>query len=347
MSAFKVLASQIADLVGGSLVGDDREVIGVAPLDTATPSHLSFLSNQRYQKMLSTSDAGVVIVSQNQTDNVRHSAIVVKDPYLAFAKATHLFDWRPSVSPLISSAALVDTTATISPSAQVCAGVVIEAGVSVGERAYIGPNTVIGRGSSVGSDTRVEANVTLYSNVSVGVRCLIHSGAVLGADGFGFAHNGEDWVKIVQLGGVVIGNDVEIGAGTTIDRGALNDTIVADGVKLDNQIQIAHNVEIGKSTAIAGCTAIAGSTRIGSHCTIAGMSGVTGHLDIADRTHITAMSLVSRSIKEAGAYSSGTGIEPHAQWKRNVVRFRQLDTLSQRVRHLEECVKTLSEEGKE
>lgn len=347
MNTVSMLASQLADILGGSLIGDDRQVLSVAPLDTAKVSDLSFLSNARYHKQLLSSNAGVILVRPDQVLDVRHSAIIVEDPYLAFAYATQVFDKRKTVSPGVDLNACVDPSSSISPSAKVCAGAVIEAEVVIEDRAYIGPNSVVGKGSKVGSDSRIEANVTLYSDVTIGQRCLIHSGAVLGADGFGFAKERDSWVKIAQLGGVVIGDDVEVGAGTTIDRGALNNTIIGDGVKLDNQIQIAHNVEIGQSTAIAGCTAIAGSTRIGSHCTIAGMSGITGHLEIADKTHITAMTLVSRSISQPGAYSSGTGVEPHAQWKRNVVRFRQLDKLSQRVRHLEECVKTLSKEGKD
>ena len=347
MTNKQINASEIANLVGGTLVGEDLSVSGVSTLAAGSPNQISFLSNSKYQSQLSSSQAGVVLVSDEFASLVPHSAIVVANPYLAFAQVTQLFDWRVEVQGFQSDRASIHPEAQVSPAAYVSAGAVIEAGAVVSEGAYIGPNSVVGCGSVVGEQSRLEANVSIYPGVEIGQRCLIHSGAVIGADGFGFAHDGKGWVKIAQLGGVTIGDDVEVGAGTTIDRGALENTHIANGVKLDNQIQIAHNVQIGESTAIAGCTAIAGSTRIGSHCTIAGMSGVTGHLEIADKTHITAMTLVSRPIKEPGAYSSGTGLEPHAQWKRNVVRFRQLDQLSQRVKQLELLVQQLASEGKD
>lgn len=343
MTDFAEKASDLALRVDGELVGKDSLISGMSTLDKAGAGQLSFLSNAKYQKQLPNTQAEVVLVTAEFADLVPSSAIVVANPYLAFAKLSQLFDWRAPIAPGVASSAQIDATAEIDPSAQIAEGAIIGRLVKVAAHCYIGPNVVMGDGALVGESTRLEANVTLYPGVSIGNRCIIHSGAVIGADGFGFAHDGQGWVKIAQAGGVSIGDDVEVGANTTIDRGALSDTLIANGVKLDNQIQIAHNVEIGEATAIAGCTAIAGSTRIGSHCTIAGMSGVTGHLEIADGTHITAMTLVSKSIKESGAYSSGTGVEPHAQWKRNVVRFRQLDELSQRVKNLEKLVKKLAE----
>ena len=343
MTELSVKASDLALRVGGELVGRDCLISGMSTLDKAGLGQLSFLSNAKYQKQLPQTQAEVVLVSAEFVELVPNSAIVVANPYLAFAKLSQLFDWRSPLVSGISSSALIDSSAEIDPTAQVADGAIIGANVKIFANTYIGPNVVIGEGVVVGESTRLEANVTLYPGASIGKRCIIHSGAVIGADGFGFAHDGQGWVKIAQAGGVILGDDVEVGANTTIDRGALSNTVIANGVKLDNQIQIAHNVEIGEATAIAGCTAIAGSTRIGSHCTIAGMSGVTVHLEIADRTHITAMTLVSKSIKESGAYSSGTGVEPHAQWKRNVVRFRQLDELSQRVKNLEKLVKKLTE----
>lgn len=343
MTDFSEKASDLALRVGGELVGSDCLIYGMSTLDKAGAGQLSFLSNAKYQKQLPDTQAEVVLVSAEFVDLVPNSAIVVANPYLAFAKLSQLFDWRGPLVAGVAPSAQVNALAEIDPTAQIADGAIIGPQVRIAANAYIGPNVVIGEGVIVGESTRLEANVTLYPGVTIGQRCIIHSGAVIGADGFGFAHDGQGWVKIAQAGGVTLGDDVEVGANTTIDRGALSDTLVANGVKLDNQIQIAHNVEIGEATAIAGCTAIAGSTRIGSHCTIAGMSGVTGHLDIADRTHITAMTLVSKSIKESGAYSSGTGVEPHAQWKRNVVRFRQLDELSQRVKNLEKLIKKLAE----
>lgn len=341
MPARDILASDLATLVGGELVGSDQLVSGLATLDVATSNELSFLSSSRYAKELKLSNAGVVLIKKEAIADAGRSAICVADPYLAYAKISQIFSQKSPIRVGIDASALIDSSATVSAKAQICAGVVVAAGVKISEGVYLGANTVIGEDCIIGSQCRIEANVTLYSKVSLGERCLIHSGAVIGADGFGFASNGQGWEKIEQLGGVRIGQDVEIGANTTIDRGALSDTVIEDGVKLDNQVQIAHNVRLGAGTAIAGCTAIAGSTQIGKHCTIAGMSGVTGHLKIADGTHITAMTLVSRSITEPGSYSSGTGLEPHAQWKKNVVRFRQLDELAKRVKELESQVKQL------
>lgn len=330
---------ELAALVDASITGpSDREIRGLATLSRADDSQLSFLANPRYLKDLSSSRAGAVLVRAEHAHLVHHTALVVADPYLAFARLSQLFDWRMPVEPGVAADAVIANDAQVDVSAQVCAGAVVESGVTIGPRAYVGPRCVVGRGSSLGEDSRLEAGVVLYPQVRIGARVLVHSGAVLGADGFGFARSKGEWVKICQLGGVVIEDDVEIGAGVTIDRGALDDTIIGRGVKLDNQIQVAHNVSIGEHTAIAGCTAIAGSTKIGRYCTIAGMSGITGHLQIADHTHVTAMTLVSKSINEAGTYSSGTGLEPHQQWKRNVVRFRQLDELAQRVRKLEKAL---------
>ncbi len=337
-------AAYLADFVQGELLGDDCTISGIASLKNASGSQISFLSNSRYQSELESSKAAVVLLKPEMASSAPRAAISVNDPYLAYAQISQLF-----VSVLldegISKAAEIAPTATVSSSARIAAGAVIEAGATVGAHAVIGANSVVGSNASIGDYTQLAANVSIGYNIRVGERCIIHSGAVIGADGFGFAPSREGWHKIAQLGSVVIGDDVEIGACTTIDRGALEDTQIGNGVKLDNQIQIAHNVVIGEHTAIAGGCAIAGSTRIGKRCTIAGMSGITGHLEIADGTHVTAMSLVSRSIKEPGAYSSGTAIEPHNSWKRNAVRFRRLDEMHKRILELEELVKKLAAKG--
>ncbi|WP_417581781.1 UDP-3-O-(3-hydroxymyristoyl)glucosamine N-acyltransferase [Nitrincola sp.] len=330
--------SELAGHIGGQLSGDpDYCVLGLATLEDAQADQLSFFANPRYLKQLKASEAGAVLVHASAAAHVRHNAIVVDDPYLAYARLSQLFDWRDTIQPGICPTATVDATAQIDASAQICAQAVVGPDVIIEAGVYIAPHVVIGRGCRIGKDSRIEAGVVLYPDVVTGARVIIHSGSVLGADGFGFARHQQRWVKICQLGGVRIGDDVEIGAGVTIDRGALSPTRIEQGVKLDNQIQIAHNVVIGEHTAIAGCTGIAGSTRIGKRCTLAGMVGVTGHLTLADDTHVTAMSLVSKSIEKAGTYSSGTGLEPHQQWKRNVVRFRQLDELAKRVRSLEQA----------
>ena len=207
--------------------------------------------------------------------------------------------------------------------------------MTLGNDVSIGPNTVIGAHTNIGEQTSLAANVTLYHRVNIGARCIIHNAAVIGADGFGFAKDGDDWIKIAQLGGVTIGDDVEVGVGTTIDRGALSDTIIGYGVKLDNQIQSGHNVELGDFTSIAACSAIAGSAKLGKHCTIAGACGIAGHITLADAVHVTAMSIVTNSIATSRVYSSGTPLDKNQKWRRNVTRFKQLDQMAKRVKKLE------------
>ncbi|MBV0932505.1 UDP-3-O-(3-hydroxymyristoyl)glucosamine N-acyltransferase [Marinobacterium weihaiense] len=338
--------AELAGALGGELHGEaEASVCSLATLQSAGEGQLSFFANGRYLKQLRATRATAVLVSARHLDECPVAAILVEDPYLAFARASQLFDWRPAVAAGVHPSAVIAEDVQVPTDAQIGAQAVIEPGVRLASGVVIGPGCVIGRDCHIGPRTRLEANVTLYPNVRLGAETLIHSAAVLGSDGFGFAPTPNGWEKICQLGGVVVGDRVEIGAGVTIDRGALDDTRIEDGVKLDNQIQIAHNVVIGRDSAIAGCTAVAGSTKIGQRCTIAGMSGITGHLEIADDTHVTAMSLVSKSIANPGVYSSGTGLEPHQQWKRNVVRFRQLDELARRVRKLEQAVELYSTEG--
>ena len=344
MNGTTYTAADLAELVQGELVGDDCTIHGISTLGQAVSTQISFLANSRYTRELETTKAGVVLIKSEHLAKASGAAIVVNDPYLAYAKVSQLFASKGPAAG-ISPAASVHPSALVPTSCYIAPGAVIETGVRLGENVVVGSNCVIESGAVVGNNTRLSANVSIGAGVTLGARCIIHSGAVIGADGFGFAPSSAGWVKIAQLGSVCIGDDVEIGACTTIDRGALSDTWIGDGVKLDNQIQIAHNVTIGDHTAIAGGCAIAGSTRIGKRCTIAGMSGITGHLEIADGTHITAMSLVTKSIREAGAYSSGTAIEPHQQWKRNAVRFRQLDEMHKRISELEELVKELCAKG--
>ncbi|MDF2181773.1 UDP-3-O-(3-hydroxymyristoyl)glucosamine N-acyltransferase [Neptuniibacter sp. CAU 1671] len=334
--------AELAALLQADLKGDAAYTVsGLASLEQAGPNHLAFLANSRYAKQLATTQAGVVIVAPEEAALVQGNALVIANPYLAYARVSQLFDAVSSVAPGVHPSAVVTEGAVIHPSAAIAAGVVVGAGCEIGESVILEANVVLGEGCKIGARTRLQANVTCYHDVWIGDDCLIHSGAVLGADGFGFAPSADGWVKIAQLGGVRIGHRVEIGACTTIDRGALEHTEIGDGVILDNQIQIAHNVKIGKNSAIAGCTAVAGSTKIGDRCTIAGACGITGHLELADGVHITAMSLVTKSITTPGAYSSGTGLMPSGQWKKNVVRFRQLDELARRLKSVEEQVKEI------
>ncbi|WP_372831646.1 UDP-3-O-(3-hydroxymyristoyl)glucosamine N-acyltransferase [Pontibacterium sp.] len=332
---------ELASYLGGEVRGDGACLIeSLATLEEAKQGQLAFFANARYLNQLKTTQASAVLISPEHADSAPCSVIVLDNPYLGFARVSHQFDTTPDVCAGIAPGVQVHAMASVSATAQLGANVTVAEGAVIGDHVYVGPNSVIGRHCRLDAGVRINANVTLYDDIKIGENSLIHSGAVIGADGFGFAPDAGKWVKISQLGGVTIGKNVEIGAGTTIDRGALSDTVIEDGVKLDNQIQIAHNVVVGENSAIAGCTAVAGSTKIGAGCTVAGGVGITGHLNIADGSHITAMSLVSKSVSDPGAYSSGTGLMPSKQWKRSVVRFRQLDELAKRIKSLEEKIET-------
>ncbi len=326
----------IASELGAECTGDaSRVVTGIQTLQQAGPSQVSFLANSVYRRYLKETRAAAVIVSAEFAAESPVPALVVENPYLAYAKLSQHFSISPSAPVGIHPSAIVASTARIPESASVGPNCVIAEGVVIGARAVLHAGVVVGEGSVIGCDSVLHPHVTLYHGVALGDRVVVHGSAVIGADGFGFAPSPKGWVKIAQNGGVRIGSDVEIGAGSTIDRGALGDTVLEDGVIIDNQVQIAHNVRIGKGTAIAGCTAIAGSTDIGERCTIAGAVGITGHLKITDGVHITAMSLISKSIETPGAYSSGTAMGATRDWRKNAVRFLQLDQLFRRVTELE------------
>ena len=331
---------EIAAHIGARVVGDDQlEVAGMGTLQNAMPGQLSFLAQPKYVKFLASTAASAVILHEQYCDQFKGVALVLDNPYLGYAKASHLFRQRRAMrSALIHPSALVSADAQLSGKVYVGPNVVIEAGARIGEGVDIGANVFIGRNTCIGANTTVNPNVVIYDGVSIGERVIIHSAAVIGADGFGFAPDQGRWQKIAQLGGVRIGNDVEIGAGTTIDRGAIDDTVLENGVILDNQVQIAHNVVIGKNTAIAGCSAIAGSSVVGECCTIAGGVGVVGHVTIVDHVHITAMTLVTKSISRPGSYSSGSGLSESGQWRKNVARFKQLDRMAKRLKVLEQAI---------
>ncbi len=324
--------SALAEALGVEWRGDADLVLSrLAPLGSADTGALSFLANPLYRQQLATTAASAVILHPSLAQECQVAVLLSETPYLTYARASHLFDLAPRPVAGIHPSAIVDPSAEIGPGASVGARAVIEADVVLGAGVLVGPGCVIGAGASIGAQTRLHANVTLYHRVSIGARCVLHSGVVIGADGFGFANERGRWIKIAQLGSVRIGDDVEIGANTTIDRGAIGDTTIGNGVILDNQIQIAHNVEIGDFTAISGCTGIAGSTRIGRHCTIAGGVGIAGHLVIGDRVHITMRTDVTGSLPEAGSYSSGTAVSETREWRKNAARFRQLDGLARRL----------------
>lgn len=334
------MAVRLADLAmqaGAELVGDGSpQITGVAPLSRAGPSELGFIADPRYLKDLPHTRAGAVILAREHQACCPTAALVTDNPYLSYARAVALLHPEPPVEPGIHPSAVVSPKAHIDPSAAIGAQVVIEANARIGAHVVIGPACLIGTDCEVGATSRLMARVTLCRGTQLGQAVIIHPGVVIGADGFGLAHDGGRWIKIPQLGRVRIGDQVEIGANTTIDRGTLEDTVIEEGVKLDNQIQIAHNVFIGAHTAIAGCVGIAGSARIGRHCTIGGASGIQGHIELADGVQITAMVKVTKSILKPGVYSSGTPLELHAKWRKNARWLRRLDELAQRVVALED-----------
>lgn len=334
------LADIVADL-GGELIGDPTRIVDrIGPLDgSATPGTLSFLANPRYASELDKSAAGCVIVAPAARDAAvaRGDTLVVEQPYLYFARLTQWWArrQRPAPRPGIHPSACVDPGALVDAGASIGPMAVIEAGAKVGAGAVIGAHAWIGRHAEVGESTRLMARVTLADQCIIGQRGLLHSGVVIGADGFGFAPNEGAWEKIEQLGAVRIGNDVEIGANTTIDRGALDDTVIEDGVKLDNLIMIAHNVRIGAHTAMAACCGVAGSAVIGRNCMIGGSAMIAGHIEICDNVVLSALTFVSRSIRKPGTYSGAWPFDENANWEKNAATLRHLHTLRDRVRALE------------
>ena len=328
---------ELAERIGAGLLGNPDIIIDrIATLDAAGPSDVTFLSNRRYRPHLKSTQAGAVILASEFADACPVAALVLDNPYLGYARIATLLSPPVEATPSIASSAVIDSSATVAADASIGPHCVIEAGASVGAGTSLGAGSFLGRDSSIGPHGRIATRVVVCQCVHIGARVIIHPGVVVGADGFGLANDDGIWVKIPQFGGVWIGDDVEVGANTTIDRGALEDTVIENGVKLDNLIQIGHNVHIGAHTAIAACVAIGGSARIGSRCTIAGAVSIAGHLEIADDVHLTATSAVPNSIRKAGVYSSGTPIiQNNRAWRRNVVRLRQLDDMARRLRAIE------------
>jgi UDP-3-O-[3-hydroxymyristoyl] glucosamine N-acyltransferase len=332
--------AEIAQHVNGQVVGDPEYLIrGVGTLTHAGPEQISFLANNKYKKYLATTGAGAVIVAAGTETDAATNLIVVDDAYVAYARAATMMHPLPKAEAGIHPSAWVHPEAHVAETASIAAQVTIERGAVIAEDVAIGPGSVIEADVKIGRNSIIKANVTLCREVQIGERVVIHPGVVIGADGFGIANDQGRWIKVPQVGRVIIGDDVEIGANTTIDRGAIDDTVIGQGVKLDNQIQIGHNVTIGDHTVIAGCVGIAGSTHIGSYCAIGGGTGIAGHIEIADGVQLTGMSMVTKSISEAGVYSSGIPIEPARQWHKNVIRYRQMDKLFERVTLLEKRLK--------
>ncbi|UDL06639.1 UDP-3-O-(3-hydroxymyristoyl)glucosamine N-acyltransferase [Marinobacter sp. CA1] len=330
---------EIAAALGAELQGDpDVRVEGLATLQAAGPGQLSFLANPAYARYLADTRASAVIVAPAMAEKSATNVLLLDNPYLGYARLSHWFDPAPVAPPGVHPSAVVDPTAVIPDTACVGPQTVIEADVELGDGVVIGAGSVIGARCRIGAGSVLRPRVTLAHDVVMGARCHILSGAVLGSDGFGFANERGVWHRIAQIGRVVLGDDVEVGANTTIDRGALDDTVIGNGVKLDNLIQIAHNVSIGDHTAMAAKVGVAGSTRIGRHCVFGGASGVAGHLEIGDQVQLTGMTLVTGNLSDPGVYSSGTGAESNRQWRKNAVRFRQLDAMARKLKELEKKI---------
>ncbi|SQH75905.1 UDP-3-O-(3-hydroxymyristoyl)-glucosamine N-acyltransferase [Shewanella benthica] len=332
---------ELASILGAEIRGDEAlEISSVATLENATQGQLSFLANAKYRVQLENTQASAVLISAQYLESFTGNALVLNDPYVGFARVSQLLDTTPKAAIGIHDSVVIHPSAKLAEGVALGANVVIGANVILSENVQIGPGCVIGQDCILGSGTRLWANVTLYHDVHLGQDCIIHSAAVIGSDGFGYANEHGLWIKIPQTGGVRIGNRVEIGASTTVDRGAIEHTQIHDGVILDNQVQIAHNDIIGENTAIAGNSTIAGSTKIGKYCIIGGNSAVAGHLSIADGTHISGGTNVTSNIRKPGVYTSTTVAMDNKLWRRNTVRFRQLDELFQRVKKLEKLNQT-------
>ena len=328
---------EIARHIEAELYGNSEcEINAINTLQKASAGEISFFSNRRYLAWLKSTAASAVILGKDDKELCPTAALVVADPYLAYAFAARLLCPDPAHISGISPSAHIDPQAKVHTTAFIGPHVTIGANTVITENVSIEAGCVIGNNVIIGSNSKLNANVVIYDGVKTGERIILHAGVIIGADGFGIANNKGKWVKIPQIGSVVIGNDVEIGANTTIDRGALENTIIEDGVKIDNQVQVGHNVHIGEHTAIAGCVAIAGSTRIGKHCIIGGACGISGHIDIADDVTLMGMTGVANSIKEPGVYASAIPAMDVKLWRKNAVSFKQLHKFASRIRKIED-----------
>jgi len=338
----KLPLKKLAEHVGGYVIGDeDCFVENVATLKNASKGDISFLTNLKYKNELQATQASAVILSEKHAKECVTNALVVANPHPAYAKIATLLYAEKTEKTGIHPTAVVEQGCQIDGSVWIGPCCVIEAGVTIHAGTVVGPGCYIGKNVFIGKDCELTANISVMHDSRLADRVLIHPGVVIGADGFGQAYDNGKWIKVPQVGAVQIGNDVEIGANTAIDRGAIEDTIIDDGVKLDNLIQIAHNVRIGKNTVMAACAAVAGSTTIGENCAIGGQVGIVGHLTIVDNVTITARSAVLQSIKAPGVYSSSAPLEPNKLWHKNYIRFKQLDEMAKRLKALEKELEKL------
>lgn len=327
---------ELAARFGCELIGDPDVIVkGVASLQNANAESLSFLSSSSYKRLLPSSKAAAVVLRAEDAEACRVAALISDNPYAAYARMAAVICPDPLYAPGVHPSATIANSAEVADSAHIAAQVYIGERTSIGEGCYVGPGTVIGDDCSVADHCRFIANVTIVKRVRIGARCIFHPGAVIGSDGFGNAMTPEGWIKVPQLGGVLIGNDVEIGANTTVDCGAIGDTVLENGVRVDNLCQIAHNVHIGEHTALAGMTGIAGSTVIGKRCMFAGKSGAVGHISVCDDVIVTARSVLSKDVTEPGAYGASFPAENAKSWSKQVARFRRLGALIERVKKLE------------
>ncbi|VAW58973.1 UDP-3-O-[3-hydroxymyristoyl] glucosamine N-acyltransferase [hydrothermal vent metagenome] len=330
---------QLAEHLGAQLHGDENTVINfVATVDKAKEGDISFITSAKYTKVLKKTLASAVIVREDMLENTTVPALVVNNPRAAYAKIVALFCPPQLPEAGIHDSAVINPTAQIAGSVYIGANTVIEENVVIAENVIIEAGCVIGRNCKIGKSTRLYPNVTVYYGCEIGEECILHSSSVVGADGFGFEFDETQWLKIPQVGGVKMGNKVEIGACSVIDRGALNDTIIEEDVKLDNHVHIAHNVNIGAHTVMASGVAVAGSTKVGKNCMVGGMAGIRDNIEITDNVMISAMTSVSKSLKESGSYSSMSPIDETKKWRKNTVRIRQLDDMAKRIRKLEKQI---------
>lgn len=333
---FSIRLDALAQQLDAQLHGDgDIVITAVASMHSAQSGQITFLSDSRYRDRLATTQASAVVVTEADLPFCHTAALVVKNPYLTYARMAQVMDTTPAPAEAISPAATIASDARVGKGVSIGPNAVIESGVELGDGAVIGANCFIGKNTRIGAGSRLWANVTIYHNVVLGEQCLIQSGAVIGSDGFGYANDRGNWVKIPQLGTVIIGDRVEIGANTTIDRGALDNTIIGNGVIIDNQCQIAHNVVIGDNTAVAGGVIMAGSLKIGRYCMIGGASVINGHMEICDKVTVTGMGMVMRPITEPGVYSSGIPLQPNKAWRKTAALVMNIDDMSKRLKTIE------------
>jgi len=334
---------QLADKIGAEVHGDEHYLIdSLATLLTAGPQQIAFLANKKYNQQLAQTKAGAVIIAAQSLNDCNTNALVMDNPYLGYALTAQLLDTTPKPAKNIHPSAQVSPEVTLGENVTIGANAVVEQGAMIADHVSIGAGCFIGEQAKIGSHTKLWANVSIYHRVEIGEHCLIQANTVIGSDGFGYANDQGKWLKIPQLGSVIIGSNVEIGASTTIDRGALEDTVIKDGVILDNQIQIAHNVVIGENTAMAACSVIAGSSTIGKNCVIAGLVGINGHIDIGDGCVFTGMSMVTKDIKESGVYSSGMPCQSNKEWNKNNARIRKLESMLKRIKSAENDIEHLN-----